>query len=135
MISILVAAHGGLAQSLVDTVRIFVGDTPQLEAVDLAPEAGPDSFIDDLRERAEQMDDGDGVLVLADLFGGTPANSAWRLMSEQTKWAVVAGVNLTMLLEATMNRERAKDSHELAEMVYNASREGVQILSTIEKNL
>lgn len=98
MIGILVAAHGGLAESLVKTVRIFTGNAPQLKAVDLLPESGPDSFVDNLREQAEQVDDGDGVLILADLFGGTPSNSAWRIISEQEGRAAVAGVNLTMLL-------------------------------------
>lgn len=124
MIGLLVAAHGGFAESLVNTVRIFVGDAPQLEAVDLLPESGPDSFVDDLRSQAERLDDGDGVLILADLFGGTPSNSAWRLISEQEGRAAVAGVNLTMLLEVVLNRENVNDPKQLANVAYQAAREG-----------
>jgi mannose/fructose/sorbose-specific phosphotransferase system IIA component len=131
MIGILVAAHGGLAESLVKTVRIFTGNVPQLKAVDLLPESGPDSFVDDLREQAEQIDDGDGVLIIADLFGGTPSNSAWKLISEREGIAAVAGMNLTMLLEAVLNRENANNPKELADVACRAAREGVQKLPDI----
>lgn len=132
MIGILVAAHGKLAESLVETVRIFTGDVPSLKPVNLLPESGPDRFIDDLRAEAERLDDGDGVLILADLFGGTPSNSAWRLMSEEEGRAAVAGVNLTMLLEVVLNRENVSDPQQLADLAYRAAREGIQTLTDIQ---
>lgn len=132
MIGVVVAAHGGFAEAVVKAVRLFVGDAPKLVPVDLAPDAGPDTFVDTLKRTVEQTDDGDGVIILADLYGGTPANSAWKLICDNDKWTAVTGINLTILLEVVMNRDNVSRPQELAEMAVSAGREGIQPLARLE---
>lgn len=128
MIGIVVAAHGMLAQSFVETVQIFAGETPNVVSANLSPESGPEMFIDDLKDKAEAVDQGQGVLILVDLYGGTPGNSALRLLSNKENWVTVTGINLTMLLEVVLNRDNCDSTLELAEMAVNSSREGIQML-------
>lgn len=134
MIGIAVVAHGDLATSLVNTVQMFVGESPKLVGINLAPDSGPDTFIHDLREKTKDLDDGDGVLILADLYGGTPGNSALRIIHENKDWTAITGVNLTMLLEAVLSRNNCKDVFELCELAIKSSHEGIQKLSTIVSN-
>ncbi|MBS4195782.1 PTS sugar transporter subunit IIA [Lederbergia citri] len=129
MIGIVVIAHGGLAESIVKVVRVFAGDSPLLASVDLAPEAGPEDFFAKLTDVTKQVDIGKGVLVLVDLFGGTPGNCAMKLGVDRPDYKIVTGVNLPMLLEAVLNRENVTDVNELAQRVYQSSKEGIQLIS------
>ena len=131
MIGIVIAAHGTLASSFVDTVEIFAGKSEKLISVDLSPDAGPETFIKHLKEKTNEIDEGDGVLILADLYGGTPSNSSLRLIAENDNWLIVTGVNLTMLLEVVLNRNNCKSVQELAESAVNSSREGIQMLTPL----
>src|SRR3954470_10203326 len=72
MIGLVVAAHGRLAQELVDTGAQIVGPLPQVTACSVPPSSGADELREMLREAITRVDTGDGVLVLADLFGGSP---------------------------------------------------------------
>lgn len=103
MVGILIASHGALAAGLLDSASMIVGQPELVKAESLQPEDSPDGFLDRLSKSALELDRGDGVLVLTDLFGATPANSALHLVSDKVE--VLTGVNLPMLIEAIMNRE------------------------------
>ncbi len=98
MIGIVVVTHGQLATELVNAAETIVGDLPQFAAVSI----GWHDDVDDAREVIKQaigrIEAPDGVLILTDMFGGTPANLALTFLEEQ-KVEVITGVNLPMLIK------------------------------------
>ena len=83
MIGIIVASHGPMAAGVVETSQWFFGEQPQLEALCLQPGQDLEEFDQQIREAAERVDTGDGVLVLCDLLFGTPCNRAALQISEK----------------------------------------------------
>ena len=110
MIGILIVAHGALGQSLVDAVTHVLGARPPQFGV-LAVSADDDPLVLLPKARAEvsALDTGDGVAVLADLYGATPCNLATKLARPGTV-EVIAGVNLPMLVRAFTYRTRGMET-------------------------
>ncbi len=103
MIGILLVAHNGLGDSLVDCVRHVLGSTPpNLRVLSVMAGDDPQSKEREARALIAQLDTGDGVLLLTDLFGSTPSNIARRL-HQPGKVEGLSGVNLPMLLRAVSN--------------------------------
>jgi PTS system mannose-specific IIA component len=102
MIGLVIATHGGLAEAILRTAEAIVGPLERCEAVSV----GAGSSMEDARERLHaaihRVDAGDGVLVLTDMFGGTPANLALTFLDEKVE--VVTGVNLPMILKLATAR-------------------------------
>ncbi|MGA8146009.1 MAG: PTS fructose transporter subunit IIA [Gallionellaceae bacterium] len=106
MIGILLVAHNGLGDSLVDCVEHVLGSTPSnLKVLSVLADDDPQSKEDEARTLIAQLDTGDGVLLLTDLFGSTPSNIARRL-HQPGKVEGLSGVNLPMLLRAVCNSGR-----------------------------
>jgi len=100
MIGILLVTHNGLGDSLVDCVRHVIGSVPpNIRVLSVLAEDDPQLKEDEGRALVAQLDTGNGVLLLADLFGATPSNIARRLY-QPGRVEGVAGVNLPMLLRA-----------------------------------
>jgi PTS system mannose-specific IIA component len=104
MIGVVICTHLNLAQALIETLEMIVGELPAAEAVCVRPGDSQDDIRRRLGEAIAKVDDGDGVVVLCDMFGGTPANLAIPMLSERVE--VVTGVNLPMLLKLYTHRDR-----------------------------
>lgn len=104
MIGVVICTHLDLAQALVDTTKMIVGDLPACEAVAVRPGDDPDAVVERLRAAIAKVDSGDGVVLLCDMFGGTPSNLALSFLGAGVE--VVTGVNLPMLLKLYTHRER-----------------------------
>lgn len=105
MISILVVSHGDFAQSLIKTAEMIAGKQEQVESVSLAANDGIDSLSDKVNTQLAKFPQGAQTLILADLWGGSPFNAAARVAAEDPEnTALIAGVNLPILLEAYMAR-------------------------------
>jgi PTS system mannose-specific IIA component len=104
MIGILLISHGSLASGFKDAAEMIMGQQEQLEAAGLQPQQSPEEFQKTIRARVKELDSGEGVLILADLFGGSPANAAAYLVNDKLNVDVVTGVSLPMLLEALTAR-------------------------------
>ena len=104
MQSILLISHGGMASGLKDSISMFFGhDLPQFDTLSLASDMGTDEFGDRLREKVDELMNDDGVIIFADLMGGTPFNQAALLVSEKVD--LIAGMNLPMIMELLATRE------------------------------
>ncbi len=116
MVGILIVAHNGLGDSLVDCVRHVMGSTPSNVKV-LSVLATDDPLLKEAegRQLVEQLDTGAGVLILCDVFGATPSNIAQRL-HQPGRVEGVAGVNLPMLLRVVV----CCNNKSLAEMAQRA---------------
>ena len=78
MVGILVVSHGGLAEAMVRASELIAGKSERVEAVSLEPGVDMDAFNERFCSRVRALDDGSGVLVLADMYAGTPCNVAAR---------------------------------------------------------
>jgi PTS system ascorbate-specific IIA component len=100
MVGILLVTHNGLGNSLLDCVRHVLGEVPaHLRSLSVLETDDPDSKEAEGRALIAALDQGDGVLLLSDMFGATPSNIARRLC-KTSHVKGVAGVNLPMLLRA-----------------------------------
>ncbi|MCX7960946.1 MAG: PTS fructose transporter subunit IIA [Burkholderiales bacterium] len=106
MIGVLIVSHDGLGEALVRSVAHVLGGAPALVRP-LAVGAGddPERLLARARELVRELDQGDGVLVLADIYGATPGNIALRLL-EPGHVEGVSGVNLPMLVRVLTYRHR-----------------------------
>ena len=116
MIGVVVATHGKLAEEMIRTAEAVVGPLEQVAAVSVVA-TSPD-MRGDLKEAIQRVDQGEGVLLLTDLLGGSPTNLCVSFLTER-KVEVVTGVNLPMLLKLSGLRASGKPiaqiAHDLAE--------------------
>jgi len=103
MVGLVVASHGHLAEELVATARQIVGEVQHVATLSVEPGASPEEIRARIKEAVKSVDDGEGVLVFADLIGGTPCTQSLSLC-QQARIEVVTGVNLPMLLKANSLR-------------------------------
>ncbi|MFM9847842.1 MAG: PTS sugar transporter subunit IIA [Hyphomicrobiaceae bacterium] len=104
MIGIVIIAHAGLATEFRAALEHVVGAQSQLEALSIGPEDDVEQRRRQLIEIVRGVDSGDGVVILTDMFGGTPSNLAISVM-EDTGAEVLAGVNLPMLIRLASVRK------------------------------
>ena len=129
MIGLVVATHGTFGEALLTTAGLIVGAPAQACAVSLSRSNSPDELLELLREAIKSVDQGDGVLIMADMFGGTPANIGMTLLVAGSV-ELLAGVSLPMLLKFLANRERYP-LQELAGILKVHAREGIVLGSEI----
>ncbi len=129
MIGILLITHNGLGDSLVDCVRHVMGEAPpNLKALPVLAGDDPQRKEEEGRALIAQLDTGDGVLLLADMFGATPCNIARRL-HQPGHTEGVAGVNLPMLLRVVCYRDRPLT--EVAQKALQGGRECIVLLNDV----
>ena len=104
MIGMVLVTHGHLATEFRAALEHVVGPQKQLESVSIGPEDDMERRRLDIIEAVKASDTGDGVVLLTDMFGGTPSNLAISVMNG-AKVEVLAGVNLPMLIKLASVRE------------------------------
>lgn len=123
MIGILIIAHGTLGESLMHCANhVFGADTPHFAHMSVALHDDPHALLPRAQALVEQLDQGDGVLVLSDMYGATPCNVCCRLM-QPGKLEVVAGVNLPMLVRVLNYRNEPLSV--VVDKAISGGREGV----------
>jgi PTS system mannose-specific IIA component len=105
MIGLVIVTHGRLAEEFVFAMEHVVGPQPAVEAICIGPEDDMERRRQDILEACGRVDTGAGVILLTDMFGGTPSNLAISVM-EQTRAEVIAGLNLPMLIKLASVRGR-----------------------------
>ncbi len=104
MKGILLVSHGQMAPGMKDSLSMFFGqDIPQLDTLSLTMSMGADEFGAALKEKIDALNTGDGVLVFADVLGGTPFNQAAMLLGDDVD--LITGMNLGMLMDYLGTRE------------------------------
>ncbi len=123
-IGVVIVGHGDLGQALVGSAALILGEQTNVAAVSLNPQDNLESCHGALMSGIEQLDTSQGVIVLADLFGGTPCNAA-ALGQRERSYPVVAGVNLPMLLEVLMSRDTVASADELTSIALEAGSKSI----------
>jgi PTS system mannose-specific IIA component len=115
MVGVVVASHGKLAEELLRTAEGIVGRLEQSAAVSVDAQVSMEEARARFGRAIEEVDSGDGVLVLTDMFGGTPANLALTFLDARVE--VVTGVNLPMVVKLSTLRAEQKPLAALAEAI------------------
>lgn len=123
-IGIIIAGHGDLGQALIGSAELILGPQENVAVVGLKPQDNLEICQCALMSGMGQLDISQGVIVLADLFGGTPCNAA-ALGARDRFYPIVAGVNLPMVLEVLLNRDCAESVDALAQVAFEAGRSGI----------
>jgi mannose/fructose/sorbose-specific phosphotransferase system IIA component len=107
MVGIIIISHGRFASGLLDAVSMITGEQKQIQAIAFDESQSPEDLKKNVEDSLSLIDMGEGVLIFTDLFGATPFNVAMRIYMESSrKIEVIAGVNLPIVLEAVLCRER-----------------------------
>lgn len=138
MVGIILASHGEFAKGILQSSSMIFGEQENVKAVTLMPSEGPDDIRKKMEDAIASFENSEEVLFLVDLWGGTPFNQANSLFEEhKDKWAIVAGMNLPMVIEAFGARFSMDSAHEIAKNILSPSREGIKIkpeeLEVVEK--
>jgi PTS system mannose-specific IIA component len=129
MVGLVVATHGKLAEELLRTAEGIVGPLGQCEAVSVAASSSMDDARARLADAVHRVDAGDGVLVLTDMFGGTPANLALTFLDEKVE--VITGVNLPMILKLATARADSLALPAAAELVTSYGQKNITLASEL----
>ena len=98
MIGVVVVTHGQLATELVNAAETIVGELPRFAAVSIGWHEDTEDARTEIQQAIARVDDGEGVLILTDMFGGTPSNLAMTFLVAG-RVEVITGVNLPMLIK------------------------------------
>jgi mannose PTS system EIIA component len=104
MIGALVVSHGHLAQELVAAAEMIVGEISHIQAVSIGWHDDVNDARKEIERRIAEVADGSGVLILTDMFGGTPSNIAFSF-HEPGKVEVITGANLPMIVKIATQKE------------------------------
>ena len=131
MLGFVVVTHGNLASELIATTEMIVGQMEGVAAVSIAPSCTQEDARKRIGEAVGMVDKGSGVLILTDLFGGTPSNLSISFL-EDKKVEIVTGVNLPMMMKLSNVRE-SLDIDDTAKLLQSYARENISIAGELLK--
>lgn len=129
MIGLVVVSHGRLAEEFLSAAEHVVGPQEAIKAVSIGPDDDMEKRRQDILDAANEVNTGDGVIILTDMFGGTPSNLAISVM-EKANAEVVAGVNLPMLIKLASIRADG-DLEEAVKAAHEAGRKYINVASWV----
>jgi PTS system mannose-specific IIA component len=130
MIGLVLVTHGALASQFIAAMEHVVGPQAQVAAISIGPDDNMEQRRKDILNAVAAVDTGNGVILLTDMFGGTPSNLAISTM-DKAKVEVIAGVNLPMLIKLASVR----DTSELRQAVDQAQESGRKYISIASRVL
>ncbi len=127
MIGVVLVSHANIAKEMLYVIQHIVGPQQNIIAISIFPEDDMEKKRQEILESVKKVDSGKGVIVLTDMFGGTPSNLAISVM-EKEKIEVVAGVNLPMLIKMMSIRGK-KSIKELIKISQESGRKYINVAS------
>jgi PTS system mannose-specific IIA component len=129
VIGVVVVTHGQLAAELLNAAEAIVGDLPQFAAVSIGWHDESEDAREEIRQAIARVQGDAGVLLLTDMFGGTPSNLGLTFL-EPDRIEVVTGVNLPMLIKLTSLRE-SRDLLAVARELGETGRKAIHVASDL----
>jgi len=133
MIGIVIVTHGQLGNALVDTAAIILGEPPKAVvpvSIDLTRDIN--TLRQKIQDRIKQVDHNRGILILTDMFGGTPSNLSYSFL-EEGRVEVISGVNLPVLIKSVNLRSKGADLHDMAKTIEAYGKKSISLASDILK--
>ncbi len=129
MIGMVLVTHGRLAEEFIAATEHVVGAQENVRAISIGPDDDMEQRRKDIMEAVSAVNDGSGVVLLTDMFGGTPSNLAISMM-DQGEVEVIAGMNLPMLIKLATVREKST-LREAAAIAQEAGRKYINVASQV----
>lgn len=129
MIGLVLVTHGRLAEEFAAALEHVVGPQTQVATVSIGPDDDMEQRRNDVLTKIAEVDSGAGVIILTDMFGGTPSNLSISFL-DNTNVEVVAGVNLPMLIKLASVRETATLA-DAAEAAMESGRKYINVASSL----
>jgi PTS system mannose-specific IIA component len=129
MVGIVLVTHPNLGEEFIRSAELICGKLPSLSTVSIETQKGVEELRKEVAEAIRSVDSGKGVLILTDMFGGTPSNMSLAFLSEG-RVEVVTGLNLPMLIKISNCRE-GRTLQDLAKMVKEAGQRNINLASEI----
>ena len=129
MIGLVIVTHGRLAEEFLDAMEHVVGPQKNVVPISIGPEDDMERRRRDILKAVAGVDDGQGVIILTDMFGGTPSNLAISVM-EDAHVEVIAGLNLPMLIKLASLRGR-QTLQECVACAQEAGRKYISVASYV----
>ena len=129
MIGVLLVTHKELAEALITVCDLILGRQDGVAAISLDPHASPEECRQQIQRGLAQVNNGNGVIILTDMLGGTPSNLTLTFLQEG-KVEVVTGVNLPMLMKLSQLREE-KDLVQVALTLKQFGQKGIAVASEV----
>ncbi len=131
MVGILIVTHRQLAEALVSASDLIMGRLEKVVPVSLDPSAMPDELRKQIAEGLAKLNGTDGVLILTDMFGGTPSNLSLSFLKEG-QVEVISGVNLPMLIKVNQLRQgQYANLREMALTLQESGQQGITVASEL----
>ncbi len=128
-VGVVIVTHYRLGEEFLQALRLIVPDAPPFRAVSIEPKQTVEEMRSAIAEALREADTGEGVLVLTDMFGGTPSNVSLAFLGER-RVEVVTGLNLPMLIKLATLRD-AKPLEELATFIKEYGRRNISVASEL----
>jgi len=125
MIGLLIVTHCDLGREFLNAAEFIVGSIDAADTIPITQTGDSEKILKMIEEKVKSLDSGQGVLILTDMFGGTPSNLSLSFLKEEMV-DVLTGVNLPMIIAIVQNRGNMKLS-ELAEMAQKAGKMGISL--------
>ena len=129
-VGVVIVTHGQLATELLNAAEMIVGDLAQFTALSIGWHDDVTAAREAMREAATRLDAGAGVLLVTDMFGGTPANLALSLV-DAGRVEVVTGVNLPMLIKLARTTRGHGDLATLARQACQDGKDAIRMVSDL----
>jgi PTS system mannose-specific IIA component len=129
MIGVLVITHGNLGSELIKAAELIRGELKSVLAISVNSSTGVEALKKDITAGMKKIDAGKGVLILTDLFGGTPSNISLSFLKEQ-KVEVVTGVNLPMMLKIPDEQDK-RNLQSFADFIRTYGKKNICLASEI----
>ena len=123
MIGVLIVCHGALADALISEVQFLIGKLQKVRGVSLWPKESEEEARERIRKMMAEVDEGDGVVILTDILGGTPTNLSLSFLKDN-RVEVVTGVNVPMLLTLSSYR-KGRSLEEICWLVKKSGRRSI----------
>ena len=131
MIGLLIISHCDLGKELLNAAELIFGRIESAKAISITQTTESEKLLKEISAEIKSLDSGQGVLLLTDMFGGTPSNLSFSFLKEEMV-EVLTGVNLPMVVEAAQKRESLTLS-ELGEKAQEAGTKGIALAGKMLK--
>jgi len=129
MVGVVLVTHPNLGEEFIRSAELICGKLPFLTNVSIDTSKGVEALREEISRAIKSVESGSGVLILTDMFGGTPSNMSLAFLSEN-RVEVVTGLNLPMLIKISNCRE-GRSLQELAKMVKEAGQRNINLASEV----
>jgi PTS system mannose-specific IIA component len=129
MVGVVLVTHPNLGEEFIRSAELICGQMPHLVPVSIDTRRSVEELREEIAKAIKSVDTGKGVLILTDMFGGTPSNMSLAFLSEN-RVEVITGLNLPMLIKIS-NCRQGRSLQELAKMVKEAGQRNINLASEV----